>query len=292
MATRLWWLLPVLAACAAAFQLVAAPPRRALTPATRSRAAASEEPAAAGPEDGELDDLADLLDGEDDLSDLLGDDDDDDDDDAPAPPPPAGEVVASALLGGRVDGALPAAPGGGDDDDAGGLAELLRMGEAGGDAASLEAEWQRRKEEMDSTAERKRARAEKRRRDVEEDERLAIEKGLGVLHKDPLCRGVVVAITCGTPADNATVAELTAALKGEFGPKVEVAHNVDPTPEDDMPLFEVWLEGYRYVVLHSRNWHEEGDLTPEKIGAIVDVVRDEISDDAMLVLGSYPDVEG
>ncbi|KAH8055194.1 sulfuric ester hydrolase [Aureococcus anophagefferens] len=241
--------------------LVAAPPRRALTPATRSRAAASEEPAAAGPEDGELDDLADLLDGEDDLSDLLGDDDDDDDDDAPAAPPPAGEV-------------------------------LLRMGEAGGDAASLEAEWQRRKEEMDSTAERKRARAEKRRRDVEEDERLAIEKGLGVLHKDPLCRGVVVAITCGTPADNATVAELTAALKGEFGPQVEVAHNVDPTPEDDMPLFEVWLEGYRYVVLHSRNWHEEGDLTPEKIGAIVDVVRDEISDDAMLVLGSYPDVEG
>ena len=48
----------------------------------------------------------------------------------------------------------------------------------------------------------------------------------------------------------------------------------------------------------SRRWFDriidarEGDLTPEKIGAIVDVVRDEISDDAMLVLGSYPDVEG
>ena len=141
------------------------------------------------------------------------------------------------------------------------------------------------------TPEVERARAEKRRRDVEEDERLAIEKGLGVLHKDPLCRGVVVAITCGTPADNATVAELTAALKGEFGPKVEVAHNVDPTPEDDMPLFEVWLEGYRYQLLHARNWRGDGDLTKEKIEALVSTVGEEISDEAELVLGTYPDVE-
>ncbi|KAH8048684.1 sulfuric ester hydrolase [Aureococcus anophagefferens] len=123
-------------------------PRRALTPATRSRAAASRSPRG-GPEDGELDDLADLLDGEDDLSDLLGDDDDDDDDDAPAAPPPAGEVVASALLG-AADGRFPRRRRA-RRRRRGRLAELLRMGEAGGDAASLEAEWQRRKEEMDST---------------------------------------------------------------------------------------------------------------------------------------------
>ena len=28
--------------------------------------------------------------------------------------------------------------------------------------------------------------------------------------------------------------------------RVEVAHNVDPEPEEDLPLFEVWLEGYRW----------------------------------------------
>ncbi|KAH8066892.1 sulfuric ester hydrolase [Aureococcus anophagefferens] len=225
------------------------------TTATATRGVVVVPTRGGGPEDGELDDLADLLDGEDDLSDLLGDDDDDDDDDAPAPPPPAGEVVASAARrprrrrfrrasGGRRRRGRPRG--------------VLRMGEAGGDAASLEAEWQRRKEEMDSTA----SVAEKRRRDAEEDERLAIEKGLGVLHKTP---------SAGASSSPSPAARLRTtppsprltAPRAKFGPQVEVAHNVDPTPEDDMPLFEVWLEGYRYVVLHSRNWHEEGDLTPE-----------------------------
>ena len=268
-----------LAASACALQHVR--PRMGATaaraPATATFAAASEEPPAAEGEEA-LDDLSDLV-GEDDLSDLLGDDDDDDDDD---------EAEAEAPA---VAAAAPAASGG-DDDDAGGLAELLRMGEAGGDAASLEAEWQRRQEEMATTAQRKKNRMEKRRVDVEEEERLALERGLGVLHKDPLCRGIVVAVTCGTPQDNATVADLEVALKDEFGPRVEVAHNVDKEPEDDMPLFEVWFEGYRYKVLHSRNFHEEGDLDATKIASIVDVVRDEISDEAMLVLGSYPEVDG
>ena len=98
-------------------------------------------------------------------------------------------------------------------------------------------------------------------------------------------------ITCGTEADNATVAELERALKDAHGAHVEVAHNVDDEPEEDMPFFEVWLEGYRYVVLHSRNWHEQGDLTTEKIQDIVKIVGDEISDEARLVLGTYPDIE-
>ena len=212
------------------------------------------------PTNEEFDDLSDLLDDEDD--DLLADVED-------TPPPPAD-----------------------DDDDDDGLAELLRMGDAGDSAASLEEEWQRRRAEMEDKAEKNAARAEKRRLQAEAEEAFARERGLGLLHTDPVCRGVVVCVTRGTSEDNATVVELTDALRAEHGMRVEVAHNVDPEPEDDLPLFEVWLEGYRYVVLHSRNWHEEGDLTPEKIGAIVDVVRDEISDDAMLVLGSYPDVEG
>ena len=70
----------------------------------------------------EFDDLSDLLDDEDD--DLLALDNED------TPPPPAD-----------------------DDDDDDGLAELLRMGDAGDSAASLEEEWQRRRAEMEDNRE-------------------------------------------------------------------------------------------------------------------------------------------
>ena len=61
-----------------------------------------------------------------------------------------------------------------------------------------------------------------------------------------------------------------------MGMRVEVAHNVDPEPEEDLPLFEVWLEGYRYQLLHARNWRGDGDLTAEKIQALVSTVGEEI----------------
>ena len=209
----------------------------------------------------EFDDLSDLLDDEDD--DLLALDGEPD-----TPPPPAD-----------------------DDDDDDGLAELLRMGDAGDSAASLEEEWQRRRAEMEDKAEKNAARAEKRRLQAEAEEAFARERGLGLLHTDPVCRGVVVCVTRGTSEDNATVVELTDALRAEHGMRVEVAHNVDPEPEDDLPLFEVWLEGYRYQLLHARNWRGDGDLTAEKIQALVSTVGEEISDEAELVLGTYPDVE-
>jgi hypothetical protein len=208
----------------------------------------------------EFDDLSDLLDDEDD--DLLALDDE------ATPPPPAD-----------------------DDDDDDGLAELLRMGDAGDSAASLEEEWQRRRAEMEDKAEKNAARAEKRRLQAEAEEAFARERGLGLLHTDPVCRGVVVCVTRGTSEDNATVVELTDALRAEHGMRVEVAHNVDPDPEEDLPLFEVWLEGYRYQLLHARNWRGDGDLTAEKIQALVSAVGEEISDEAELVLGTYPDVE-
>jgi len=208
----------------------------------------------------EFDDLSDLLDDEDD--DLLALDDE------ATPPPPAD-----------------------DDDDDDGLAELLRMGDAGDSAASLEEEWQRRRAEMEDKAEKNAARAEKRRLQAEAEEAFARERGLGLLHTDPVCRGVVVCVTRGTSEDNATVVELTDALRGAHGARVEVAHNVDPEPEEDLPLFEVWLEGYRYQLLHARNWRGDGDLTAEKIQALVSTVGEEISDEAELVLGTYPDVE-
>ncbi len=207
----------------------------------------------------EFDDLSDLLDDEDD--DLLLADEPD------TPPPPE------------------------EDDDDDGLAELLRMGDAGDSAASLEEEWQRRRAEMEDKAEKNAARAEKRRLQAEAEEAFARERGLGLLHTDPVCRGVVVCVTRGTSEDNATVVELTDALRAEHGMRVEVAHNVDPDPEDDLPLFEVWLEGYRYQLLHARNWRGDGDLTKEKIEALVSTVGEEISDEAELVLGTYPDVE-
>ena len=207
----------------------------------------------------EFDDLSDLLDDEDD--DLLADVED-------APPPPAD-----------------------DDDDDDGLAELLRMGDAGDSAASLEEEWQRRRAEMEDKAEKNAARTEKRRLQAEAEEAFARERGLGLLHTDPVCRGVVVCVTRGTSEDNATVVELTDALRAEHGMRVEVAHNVDPDPEEDLPLFEVWLEGYRYQLLHARNWRGDGDLTAEKIQTLVAAVGEEISDEAELVLGTYPDVE-
>ena len=42
---------------------------------------------------------------------------------------------------------------------------------------------------------------------------------------------------------------------------------------------------------HARNWRGDGDLTAEKIEALVSTVGEEISDEAELVLGTYPDVE-
>lgn len=113
---------------------------------------------------------------------------------------------------------------------------------------------------------------------------------MGLLQTDPLCRGVVVAITRGTEADNATVALLETALKDAHGARVELCHNTDPEPEEDFPLFEVWLEGYRHIPLHCRNWRGDGDLTADKIADIVRVVGEETSDDANDVLGTYPDV--
>ena len=144
---------------------------------------------------------------------------------------------------------------------------------------------------MEDKAEKNAARAEKRRLQAEAEEAFARERGLGLLHTDPVCRGVVVCVTRGTSEDNATVVELTDALRGAHGARVEVAHNVDPEPEDDLPLFEVWLEGYRYQLLHARNWRGDGDLTADKIATLVSTVGEEISDEAELVLGTYPDVE-
>ena len=257
--------------CRTAAQLLVCVLARALTPPSlvrrrRAPIVYSDEPPLppepAGdtePAPDEFDDLSDLLDDEDD--DLLLADEPD------TPPPPE------------------------EDDDDDGLAELLRMGDAGDSAASLEEEWQRRRAEMEDKAEKNAARAEKRRLQAEAEEAFARERGLGLLHTDPVCRGVVVCVTRGTSEDNATVVELTDALRGAHGMRVEVAHNVDPEPEDDLPLFEVWLEGYRYQLLHARNWRGDGDLTKEKIEALVSTVGEEISDEAELVLGTYPDVE-
>ena len=47
----------------------------------------------------------------------------------------------------------------------------------------------------------------------------------------------------------------------------------------------------RYQLLHARNWRGDGDLTPQKIETLVAAVGEEISDEAELVLGTYPDVE-
>ena len=44
-------------------------------------------------------------------------------------------------------------------------------------------------------------------------------------------------------------------------------------------------------MLHARNWRGDGDLTPQKIETLVSKVGEEISDEAELVLGTYPDVE-
>jgi hypothetical protein len=260
--------------CRTAAQLLVCVLAKALTPPSlvrrrRAPIVYSDEPplppepagdALPEPAADEFDDLSDLLDDEDD--DLLALDEDN------SPPPPAD-----------------------DDDDDDGLAELLRMGDAGDSAASLEEEWQRRRAEMEDKAEKNAARAEKRRLQAEAEEAFARERGLGLLHTDPVCRGVVVCVTRGTSEDNATVVELTDALRGAHGARVEVAHNVDPDPEEDLPLFEVWLEGYRYQLLHARNWRGDGDLTAEKIQALVSAVGEEISDEAELVLGTYPDVE-
>ena len=144
---------------------------------------------------------------------------------------------------------------------------------------------------MEDKAVKNAARAEKRRLAAEAEEAFARERGLGLLHTDPVCRGVVVCVTRGTAADNATVVELQDALRAAHGARVEVAHNVDPDPEEDLPLFEVWLEGYRYQLLHARNWRNDGDLDAEKLGALVEAVGLEISDDAELVLGTYPDID-
>lgn len=267
--------------CRTAAQLLVCVLARALTPPSlvrrrRAPVVYSEEPALpepalpepapqlAGPDASGLPEPVDEFD---DLSDLLEDDDDLLEEEPDAAPVPVEE----------------------DDDD--GLAELLRMGDAGDSAASLEEEWQRRRAEMEDKAVKNAARAEKRRLAAEAEEAFARERGLGLLHTDPVCRGVVVCVTRGTSADNATVVELQDALRAAHGARVEVAHNVDPDPEEDLPLFEVWLEGYRYQLLHARNWRTDGDLDAEKLGALVEAVGLEISDDAELVLGTYPDID-
>ena len=128
------------------------------------------------------------------------------------------------------------------------------MGDAGDSAASLEEEWQRRRAEMEDKAEKNAARAEKS---------TLAGRGRGGPRANgvwvcctptPFVEGSWWCVTRGTSEDNATVVELTDALRGAHGARVEVAHNVDPEPEEDLPLFEVWLEGYRYQLLHARNW--------------------------------------
>jgi len=173
--------------------------------------------------------------------------------------------------------------------EAGSLEELLQMGQMSDGSDSLRAEWERRGEEVEVSIVKEEAREAKRRKKTEEIEAFEEERGIGFLIDDPVCRAVVACVTTGSDADNETVARLEAALKERCGPRVVVAHHRDPEPEVDFPVFEVWIEGYRHFVLHSRNWHQEGDLTDEKMEKIVDLVENEVCDDAKDILGTYTD---
>ena len=169
-------------------------------------------------------------------------------------------------------------------DNADSLADLLRMsGE--GEANDLQEEWVRR--DMNESMTREANKVEKRLRRVQAQAEYEEERGIGLLLNDPVCRAIVVCVTTGSEADVERVKTLEAVLKEKLGDTIELAHNPDPEPEANFPLFEVWIEGYRMKVLHSRYWGEEGNLTDEKIRDIVDIVTYEVSDDAADVVGTY-----
>ncbi|KAJ1458883.1 hypothetical protein M885DRAFT_586151 [Pelagophyceae sp. CCMP2097] len=171
------------------------------------------------------------------------------------------------------------------------LAELLKMGQVSDDLMD-EDEWLLAKESYDEDEQRRATLREKRRVQQLEEQKLAEARGIGLLTNDPLCRAIVVCITCGTEADNATVATFRDLLKEQFGPVVEMAHNVDSEPEEDLPFFEVWLEGYRYLVLHSRASRGDGDLTDEGMHRLAGIIAGEVSDEAREVMGTYVGFEG
>eukprot|EP00633_Aureoumbra_lagunensis_P003336 CAMPEP_0197287470 /NCGR_PEP_ID=MMETSP0890-20130614/3850_1 /TAXON_ID=44058 ORGANISM="Aureoumbra lagunensis, Strain CCMP1510" /NCGR_SAMPLE_ID=MMETSP0890 /ASSEMBLY_ACC=CAM_ASM_000533 /LENGTH=243 /DNA_ID=CAMNT_0042757145 /DNA_START=135 /DNA_END=866 /DNA_ORIENTATION=+ len=167
------------------------------------------------------------------------------------------------------------------------LAELLQMGQLG-TGESLQDEWERRKREHAVKKEREANTLAKRKQKDQQLRAFEESRGIGFLTDDPVCRAVVACVTTGSTQDNATVASLNQTLYQRFGDKVILTHNPDPEPEPDQyPFFEVWLEGYRQLVLHARNWQNDGDLTLEKIHLICDQVEAEISEDAAEILGTY-----
>lgn len=110
------------------------------------------------------------------------------------------------------------------------------------------------------------------------------EIGQAPLYNDPVCRGIVVCITTGNETDTIRAEELETRLKDEFGDRISFCHNwvkkADPTIEDPgFPLFEVWLESYNHVVMHSRYAGDEGDLDEAKIDEIIQIVDYQTNDD-------------
>lgn len=171
------------------------------------------------------------------------------------------------------------------------LADLLRMGHRSTsvESSSLQDEWQRRELALNETNMREAAAAEKRRQRSEALAEFERERGIGFLVEDPICRAIVVCVTTGSPADCERVTALESELKHNLGDLIELVHNPDPDPDPDFPFFEVWIEGYRFRLLHARNWQGDGDLTDDHIHNIVAVVKEEVSDDAGDVVATYPD---
>lgn len=175
------------------------------------------------------------------------------------------------------------------------LADLLRMGHGSSgsvETSSLLEEWQRRESDRNVTSSREAAAAEKRRQKTRALAEFERERGIGLLTEDPICRAVVVCVTTGSPADCDRVEALRHALKSDVGDLVELIHNPDPDPDPDLPLFEVWIEGYRMRILHARNWRNDGDLDDSKINNIVRAVKYEVSDDAGDVIATYSTLDG
>lgn len=172
-----------------------------------------------------------------------------------------------------------------DEDRDASLEELLSMGQMSEQADSLEAEWARRSVLEEQAKEEKRE--ERRRKKSQEVDMYEEQRGIGFLVDDPVCRAVVACVTTGDAADNATVAKLTEEMYKRVGDRVVVTHNPDPTPDPELPFFEVWIEGYRHYVLHSRNWYGDGNLTPKKMKRLIDTVEFEVSDEAGDIVGKY-----
>lgn len=169
------------------------------------------------------------------------------------------------------------------------LADLLRMNDPMAEKKSLlQEEWDRRELDRNETTNKETLRDEKRRQRSAAMAEFEKERGIGLLTEDPVCRAVVVCVTTGSANDNSRVDLLQTKLKDALGDTIELVHNPDPEPEEDLPLFEVWIEGYRTKVLHSRNWHQQGELTDQRITDIVNTVTYEVSDDAADVIATYP----